>query len=134
MSFEPLAELAHRRAHVAAGFERGHECVQALVVEQSLNEQGSRLLDIDHQRKERFFFLTEVRHARRPKEADERHGGAARIVVAVRGPAEPPCLDEGMVMVVRERDQRLKPLHPWNLAARLGGERKRIRGARTSAA
>ena len=49
MRVEPLAELAHRRAHVAAGLERGNECVEVLMVEQSLNEKGARLLDVDHQ-------------------------------------------------------------------------------------
>ena len=96
----------------------GNKRVQALVVEQSLNEQCARLLDVDHQRKERFFFPAEVRHARRAKEADERRSGAAGIIVSVCRPAEPLCFDEGMVVVVRDRDQRLEPLHPWNLAAR----------------
>ena len=113
---EPLAEFAHRRAHVAAGLECGDECVETLVIEQGLNEQGARLVDVDHQRKESFFLLAEVRHTRRPKKTDERRGGTAGIVVSVCGPAEPLCLDKGVMVVVRERDQRLKPLHPWKLA------------------
>ena len=116
MRFEPLAELAHRRAHVAAGLECGNECVQVLVVEQRLNEQRAGLLDVDHQRKERLFLLPEVRHARRAKEADKRRCCTARIIVSLCSSAEPPCLDEGVVVVMRERDQRLEPLHPWNLA------------------
>ena len=66
-----------------------------------------RLFDIDHQGKERFFFLAEMRHARGPKEAEKRFDGTARIVVPVRGPTEPPGCYQGVVVVVREWYQRL---------------------------
>ena len=72
------------------------------MVGQSVNEQRARLLDIDHQGKERFFFLTEMRHARRPEKVDKRLGGTARIRIVVCSAPEPPCLDQSMVVVVAE--------------------------------
>ena len=117
MRFKPLAEFSHRRADIAARLEGGNEGVQVLVVEQCSNQQLASLRDVDHEREELFFLLAEVRHARRAKEAEKCRRSAGRIVGSVSRPAQPPRFDEGVVMVVRERNQGLMPLHPRNLAA-----------------
>jgi hypothetical protein len=92
------------------------ECVQALVVEQGLNQEFARFLAIDDARKEQLFLLAKMPHCHVGEEAHEclrcrdrlRTGGCT---------AEPSRLDQRSVVIVRERNQGGMTLHLSSLAA-----------------
>ena len=117
MRLHLLGELPHRGGVRPAGrqpaAEAAGEGVEALVLEQRLDEErGSVALLVREQREELLLLLAEVPQGLGREELEEaRDGGQAFGVVAAGGAAQPACLHERVVVVVRERDKGRMPLH-----------------------
>ena len=104
MLLEDATDLAHDRPHVARVVEARDERVQALVVEEHLDEQGPEVLPIGHERKETLFLFPEVghRHFRvEPRESDCLGGR----LLSVCGAAQTARRHERVMVIVRERDE-----------------------------
>ena len=76
------------------------------MVEERPDEQRPGFLGARDERKQQLFLLAEVRDDRGREVAAERGGGSGGILVGVGRAAQTPRLDQRVVMVVRERDQR----------------------------
>ena len=117
MGREESREVAHWPSDIRIGAashdelsERGRSCVQALMLEEGLDNQLARLFGVGDARKQQFLLLAKVWHHGRSEKnqerRDRRHG-----VRRVRATAEAPGRDQGFMVVMRERDQRPMPFH-----------------------
>ena len=81
------------------------------MLNQRLSDQLARVVERYDERKEQLLFLSKVPNRLVAKEAQERGRGRCRSLRLVGGATEAARLDEGMVVVVRERDEGWASLH-----------------------
>jgi hypothetical protein len=117
MPFEKGRELAHLRAGCAVGSllrneltELGGGPVEPLVLEEGLHDQVPSLLGVGDTGKEQLLLFAKVRHDRGREERQE-CGGRLEHVRRACATTEAARRNQGVVMVMGERDQRSMPFH-----------------------
>lgn len=112
MLLEEAGEVAHQFG-IRLEFELSDQSMDALVLEERLDEQlaGGAFL-VGERREELLLLLAEVADRVGAEEAQEVFdGGAALGLVAFGRTAQPACLNEGVMVIVRERDEGGMTLH-----------------------
>jgi hypothetical protein len=122
MGLEQLADLGHRRPHVVTPVEVADERPQPLVVDQGLDEERTRFVDVGDEREQLLLLGAEVPRRLGGEERPEGRDGAGGIGIPLGRLPQPAGGDESVMVVVRERDQGGVALHAVTVAGtRLDG-------------